>query len=69
MGYTNDTLLYGIDVPKHFNGNLLQSKNMAVCHLYGEYIGMRRDAYFLQGILTLMAKTHVFLHGSGRPCC
>ena len=30
----------------------------------GEYIGRCRDAYFLQGILTIIAKTHVFLHGS-----
>ena len=41
---------------------------MAVCHLYSEYIGMCRDAYFLQRTLTIISKTHVFLHGSRRSC-
>ena len=35
----------------------------------GKYIGKCRDAYFSQGILTIMAKPYVFLHGSGRSCC
>ena len=43
-------------------------RQMAVCRLYGEYIGMCRDAYFLQGILTIVANPMCFymvLEGHG----